>query len=241
MLKVLDVEGAVDRDGTPLGARRTATGPTTPSATRASPRCAARAGGDGAASAPTGAASCARCRRSSTTPTPQDCGRCSVCAGPRYDGPLDERAGARGGAASCARARWCSSSKKMAPDAETGAMRKICPRTCVPRRAARSRGSATAGGTRWCRRACAAAGSTTSSCGAAADLVRAWGLPVAWVAAVPSRRERRPGAATSRAGSPSALGLAYARAPARGRTTGRRSARWPTPPSRWPTCAAPSR
>ena len=32
-------------------------------------------------------------------PDPSDCGRCSVCAGPRYAGPLDPGARARGGAA----------------------------------------------------------------------------------------------------------------------------------------------
>ena len=70
MLKVLDVEGAVTRDGSALAARaRRRTGPTTPSATRRSPSCAAASRRRWRASAPTGAASCARCRRSSTTPT----------------------------------------------------------------------------------------------------------------------------------------------------------------------------
>src|SRR4029078_12312150 len=56
-------------------------------------------------------------------PDPQDCGRCAVCAGPRYDAPLDPalvRA-----ATLLPRSRpIVLETKKMSPD-ENGAMRKI--------------------------------------------------------------------------------------------------------------------
>ena len=67
MLKVLDVEGAVARTAR-AGCAPAATGSTTPSATLTSPSCAAASRRRWRRSAPTGAASCARCRRSSTTP-----------------------------------------------------------------------------------------------------------------------------------------------------------------------------
>ena len=57
MLKILDVEGAVRRDGTRWHSMpRRRTGPTTPSATRRSPRCAAPSRRRWRTSAPTGAA-----------------------------------------------------------------------------------------------------------------------------------------------------------------------------------------
>ena len=89
LMKVLDVEGAVGRAGTRWIAQPGATWATTPSATRASPSCAGASRRRWPPSAPTGAASCARCRRSSMIRSPQDCGRCAVCTGSRFDGPLD--------------------------------------------------------------------------------------------------------------------------------------------------------
>ena len=56
MLKVLDVEGAVARDGSRWLAQPAAAGATTPSATSASPRCAAASRRRWRSSAPTGAA-----------------------------------------------------------------------------------------------------------------------------------------------------------------------------------------
>ena len=56
MLKVLDVEGAVARDGHAAGCARAATGPTTPSATPGSPSCGAASRRRWPPSAPTGAA-----------------------------------------------------------------------------------------------------------------------------------------------------------------------------------------
>jgi ATP-dependent DNA helicase RecQ len=56
-------------------------------------------------------------------PDPQDCGRCSVCTGPRYDGPLDP--GLVREAIEHLRSQPLTlDAKKMAPDAE-GRMRKI--------------------------------------------------------------------------------------------------------------------
>ena len=123
MLKVLDVEGAVSRDGnrwvrepgsdwaydaeryehiTALRRREQAT--------------MANFGADG------------RClmralQEELDDPGPQDCGRCSVCTGPRYDGPLDP--GLVREAIDHLRSQPLAlETKKMAPDAE-GRMRKI--------------------------------------------------------------------------------------------------------------------
>ena len=57
-------------------------------------------------------------------PDPQDCGRCAVCAGPRFDGAARPARSCARPRCTCARARSCSTTKKMAPD-ENGAMRKI--------------------------------------------------------------------------------------------------------------------
>ena len=75
---------------------------------------------------------------------------------------------------------------------------------------------------------------------AAAEAVRSWGAPVAWVAAVPVAPQRRAGARLRARGSPPRSACRSRRcssAPA----TARRSARWPTRRSRSPTCAARSR
>ena len=128
---------------------------------RAAPR---RAGARWRRSAPTGAASCARCRRSSTTRDPQDCGRCSVCAGPRFAAEPDP-ALVRAAQAHLRSQPLTFEPKRMAPDGE-GAMRKIPedaarrgrPRAGARRRrglVARDRGRARGAGawaTRWSRR-----------------------------------------------------------------------------------------
>src|SRR3954447_8319315 len=123
MLKVLDVEGAVAREGSrwvradggwrydgERYARITAL-------RRAEQRAMAAFGADG------------RClmralQEELDDPAPEDCGRCSVCAGPRYDGPLDERL-ARDAALLLRSRPLVLETKKMAPDAQTGAMRKL--------------------------------------------------------------------------------------------------------------------
>ena len=122
LLKVLDVEGAVERDGSRWSrldsdwtydaeryARVTAL-------RRREQEAMAAFGADG------------RClmralQEELDDPEPQDCGRCSVCAGPRYAGPLDPALVRE--AALLLRSRpIVLETKKMAPD-ETGAMRKI--------------------------------------------------------------------------------------------------------------------
>jgi ATP-dependent DNA helicase RecQ len=116
-------------------------------------------------------------------PEPQDCGRCSVCAGPRYAGPLDPALVRE--AALLLRSRpIVLETKKMAPD-ETGAMRKI-PEDV---RAEEGRALARLGDGGWDpvvqagRRGGAYDGELLD---AAAEVVRAWGVPVEWVTAVPS-------------------------------------------------------
>ena len=123
MLKILDVEGAVARAGTrwklvpdadwSYDAERY--GEVT-ALRRAEQQAMAAFGADG------------RClmrvlQEQLDDPTPADCGRCAVCAGPRFDGPLDPALVEAAG-------RHLRSTpielevKKMAPD-EEGSMRKI--------------------------------------------------------------------------------------------------------------------
>ena len=148
-------------------------------------------------------------------PDPRDCGRCSVCAGPRYDAPPAGRARARG-----ARAPALAPADARPEEDVAGRRRARCARsapTCRSRRAARWRGSATAAGIRSCRPAAARARFDDELVRAAAALVRDWAPPVTWVAAVPSNRsgELVPGFARRLA---DALGLDVPRrARARGR------------------------
>ena len=78
-------------------------------------------------------------------PDPQDCGRCSVCAGPRFAEPLDPVL-VRAASLHLRSRPVILEVKKMAPDAEGRCRRS--PTTCAPRRAVRWRGWATAAGTR---------------------------------------------------------------------------------------------
>ncbi len=123
MLKILDVEGAVARTGSRWrlvpGADWTYDGERYAQVTalrRAEQRAMAAFGADG------------RClmrvlQEELDDPSPQDCGRCSVCAGPRFDTPLDPALVEAAG-------RHLRSApielevRKMAPDAG-GVMRKI--------------------------------------------------------------------------------------------------------------------
>ena len=233
LLKVLDVEGAVERDGSRWSrvegsgwsydgeryARVTAL-------RRREQEAMAAFGADG------------RClmralQEELDDPDPQDCGRCSVCAGPRYAGPLDPKLVRE--AALLLRSRpIVLETKKMAPD-ESGAMRKI-PEDV---RAEEGRALARLGDGGW--DPVVADGRRTGTfdgelVDAAAEVVRAWRVPVEWVTAVPSPSS----CPTSRAGSPSRSASRtcprWSASP-----TARRSARWPTPPSRSPTSVAPSR
>jgi ATP-dependent DNA helicase RecQ len=116
-------------------------------------------------------------------PHPQDCGRCSVCSGPRYAGPLD-RPLVREAALLLRSRPIVLETKKMAPD-ETGAMRKI-PEDV---RAEEGRALARLGDGGWDpvvqagRRGGAYDGELLA---AAAEVVRAWNPGAAWVTAVPS-------------------------------------------------------
>jgi ATP-dependent DNA helicase RecQ len=206
LLKVLDVEGAVERDGSRWLARPDS-GWTydaeryarVTALRRREQEAMAAFGADG------------RClmralQEELDDPEPQDCGRCSVCAGPRYAGPLDPVLVRE--AALLLRSRpIVLDTKKMAPD-ESGAMRKI-PEDV---RAEEGRALARLGDGGWDpvvaagRRAGAFDGELVD---AAAEVVRAWRAPVQWVTAVPSPRsgELVPDFARRLAG---ALGLPYA-------------------------------
>jgi ATP-dependent DNA helicase RecQ len=183
MLKVLDVEGAVQRDGTrwtiaagaddwTYDAERYA-GVT--ELRRAEQAAMARLGADG------------RClmrtlQEELDDPQPRDCGRCSVCTAPRWNGPLDADL-VRAAALHLRSQPLPIEVKKMAPDAE-GRMRKI-PEDA---QAAEGRALARAGDGGWdpvVRRDPL----DPELLDAAAEMVRAWGVPVAWVAAVPPQAE----------------------------------------------------
>ncbi|MDX8150927.1 RecQ family ATP-dependent DNA helicase [Patulibacter brassicae] len=122
-------------------------------------------------------------------PDPQDCGRCAVCAGPRHQ-PLE-------GDAHVALVREAQQHlrsrpvdfdpKRMAPDATSGALRKIPQDVRVePGRALARRGDA--GWDDQARRELGAGRVSDETVDALAALVRDWRVPVQWVAAVPSRR-----------------------------------------------------
>jgi ATP-dependent DNA helicase RecQ len=183
LLKVLDVEGAVTRDGSRWSraagsdwrydgeryARVTAL-------RRREQEAMAAFGADG------------RClmralQEELDDPDPTDCGRCAVCAGPRYAGALDPALVRE--AALLLRSRpIVLEPKKMAPD-ETGAMRKIPDDV----RADEGRALARLGDGGWdpVVQAGRRAGRYDDELvEAAASVVRTWGVPVAWVAAVPS-------------------------------------------------------
>ena len=185
LLKVLDVEGAIERDGSRWLARpgsdwsydaeRYAR---VTALRRREQEAMAAFGADG------------RClmralQEELDDPDPQDCGRCAVCAGARYDGPLDPALVRE--AALLLRSRpIVLETKKMAPD-ESGSMRKI-PEDV---RAEEGRALARLGDGGWDpvvqagRRAGRFDGELVD---AAAEVVRAWRTGAEWVTAVPSHR-----------------------------------------------------
>jgi ATP-dependent DNA helicase RecQ len=206
LLKVLDVEGAVRRDGTSwvlvpgsgwaYDAERYAR---VTELRRSEQAAMAAFGADG------------RClmralQEELDDPDPENCGRCAVCAGPRWEQPL-EPVLVRSAAVHLRSRPLVLDAKKMAPDAE-GRMRKIPDGA----RAEEGRALARLGDGGWDpvvqqgRRTGAFPGELVE---AAADAVRAWGAPVAWVAAIPSGRtgELVPGLARALA---ERLGLPYA-------------------------------
>jgi ATP-dependent DNA helicase RecQ len=144
-------------------------------------------------------------------PEPADCGRCSVCAGPRFDGPLDAVA-VRDASIHLRSRPVVIEVKKMAPDGD-GRMKKIGEGV----RAEEGRALARFGDGGWDRlvQAGRAAGRFDDELvAAAAEVVRTWGAPVGWVTAVPSLRSGTlvPDFAARLA---EALGLPYAEALAR--------------------------
>ena len=78
-------------------------------------------------------------------PRAEPCGRCSVCAGPRFDAPVDAGL-ARGPTRSCARGRSCCPCAARRRGRPTGRASGSGP-SSSSRRAARSREPATAAGT----------------------------------------------------------------------------------------------
>jgi ATP-dependent DNA helicase RecQ len=116
-------------------------------------------------------------------PSPGDCGRCAVCAGPRFGGPLDPVLVRE--AALLLRSRpIVLEAKKMAPD-ESGAMRKI-PEDV---RAEEGRALARLGDGGWdpVVQAGRRAGRFDSELvDAAAEVVRSWRTGAQWVTAIPS-------------------------------------------------------
>ena len=182
MLKVLDVEGAVARRGTrwiraasawAYDAERYAH---ITALRRREQDAMARFGADG------------RClmralQEELDDPEPADCGRCAVCAGPRFAAPLDP-------ALVAAAARHLRSqplvleAKKMAPG-DDGAMRKIPENVRVEE----GRALARLGDGGWdpeVQAGIAAGRFSDALVDALAALVRGWGVSVTWVAAVPS-------------------------------------------------------
>jgi ATP-dependent DNA helicase RecQ len=185
MLKVLDVEGAVARDGTrwrlrPDGswrydAERYAK---VTELRRAEQAAMAEFGADG------------RClmralQEELDDPDPADCGRCAVCAGPRFAGALDPVL-VRTAALHLRSQPIVLEAKKMAPDAE-GKMKKIPEEVRVED----GRALARLGDGGWdplVQAGLRAGRFDDELADAAAEAVRAWGVPVTWVTAVPSRR-----------------------------------------------------
>jgi ATP-dependent DNA helicase RecQ len=206
LMKVLDVEGAVDRNGSRWIAQPqtswTYDGERYARITelrRREQAAMAAFGTDG------------RClmralQEELDDPDPQDCGRCSVCVGPRFDGPLDATM-VRDAALHLRSRPMVLEVKKMAPDAD-GRMKKVPEHV----RAEEGRALARLGDGGWdpLVQAGRAAGRFDDELvAAAAEAVRGWNVPVGWVTAMPSRRsgELVPEFAQRLAG---ALGLPYA-------------------------------
>ncbi|HEY6758110.1 MAG TPA: RecQ family ATP-dependent DNA helicase [Baekduia sp.] len=115
----------------------------------------------------------------------EGCGRCSVCAGPRWDGALDATL-VRDAALHLRSRPVVIDVKKMAPG-DDGRMKKIAEAV----RAEEGRGLARFGDGGWDKvvQAGRAAGRFDDELvAAAAEAIRTWGAPLGWVTAVPSSR-----------------------------------------------------
>ena len=185
MLKVLDVEGAVGRSGSAWvrvpGAEWRYDGERYAQVTalrRAEQAAMAAYGQDG------------RClmralQEELDDPDPADCGRCAVCTGPRFAGSLDPEL-VRAAELTLRSKPLVLEIKKMAPS-EEGTMRKLPDDV----RAEEGRALARLGDGGWdplVRTGRAGGRFDDELVAAAAELVRGWGAPVAWVTAVPSER-----------------------------------------------------
>jgi ATP-dependent DNA helicase RecQ len=185
LMKVLDVEGAVDRNGSrwiaQAGTSWTYDGERYARITelrRREQAAMAAFGTDG------------RClmralQEELDDPDPQDCGRCSVCVGPRFDGPLDALL-VRDAALHLRSRPMVLEVKKMAPDSE-GRMKKIPEHV----RAEEGRALARLGDGGWdpLVQAGRAAGRFDDELvAAAAEAVRSWNVGLGWVTAMPSLR-----------------------------------------------------
>ena len=238
LLKVLDVEGAVERSGT-TWRRRSDSGWTYEAeryaevtALRRSEQTAMAAfGSDG------------RClmralQEELDDPEPQDCGRCAVCAGPRFAEPLDPEL-VRAANLHLRSKPVLLEVKKMAPD-EDGAMRKLADDV----RAEEGRALARLGDGGWDpavqagRRARALRRrARRRGCRAAAPLGRGERRALDHRRAVGPQRSARAGLRAD--GSPTRW-VSPTPTPSSGPGSDRPSARWPTRSSRSPTCAGRS-
>lgn len=185
MLKVLDVEGAVARHGTRWvrqpGATWTYDGDRYAHVTalrRREQEAMAAFGADG------------RClmralQEELDDPDPSDCGVCAVCTAPRFAGPLDPEL-VRAAALHLRSKPLVLDVKKMAPDTE-GKMKKLAEGV----RAEEGRALARLGDGGWdplVQQGRAAGRFDDQLVAAAAEAVRVWSPPVAFVTAVPSLR-----------------------------------------------------
>jgi ATP-dependent DNA helicase RecQ len=189
LLKVLDVERAVERDGT-RWVRRPDSGWTYDAARYAQVTALRRAEQEAMASfGADGRCLMRTLQEQLDDPSPQDCGRCAVCAGPRFADPLDP-ALVRAAALHLRSQPVVLEVKKMAPS-EDGAMRKLPDDV----RAEEGRALARMGDGGWdpvVREGRHAGRFDDELVDAAAELVRGWfgsdqGSP-AWVCAIPSDR-----------------------------------------------------
>jgi len=185
MLKVLDVEGAVTRAGSRWVHRPGAAW--TYDAERYAQVTALRRREQAAMAAfgTDGRCLMRALQEELDDPEPRDCGRCAVCAGPRFGGPLEPEL-VRQAALHLRSRPLVLEVKKMAPG-EDGAMRKLPDDV----RAQEGRALARLGDGGWdpLVQAGRRAGRFDDELvAAAAEAVRGWGAPVAWVAGVPSLR-----------------------------------------------------
>lgn len=206
MLKVLDVEGAVGRSG---GRWVHEPGSTwTYDADRYHHVTALRRGEQEAMAAygTDGRCLMRTLQEQLDDPDPSDCGRCAVCTAAKYDRAPDRELVRA--AQTALRSRPVGfEPKRMAPDAVSGKMRKIPEGARIePGRALARRGDA--GWDAQVRGELEAGRLGDDVIEALAELVRGWGVPVTWVAAVPSRRAGDP-VADAAARVASALGLPW--------------------------------